>query len=82
MKVIKSVKLLGVGAALAFGIAANASATTIHGYHHIEVEESESCPPVPEADTWAMMAVGLGLVGMRLRRKNGKSANELSVDGL
>lgn len=27
-------------------------------------------PAVPEADTWAMMAVGLGLVGLRLRRKS------------
>lgn len=25
--------------------------------------------PVPEAETWAMMAVGLGLVGMQLRRR-------------
>lgn len=30
-------------------------------------------PAVPEADTWAMMAVGLGLIGMRLRtRKTNK----------
>jgi len=27
--------------------------------------------PVPEADTWAMMLVGIGLVGYRLRRKQG-----------
>ncbi|WP_124948687.1 PEP-CTERM sorting domain-containing protein [Sulfuriferula thiophila] len=82
MKVIKSVKLLSVGAVMAFSIIGNANATEVHGLHKIEVGESESCPPVPEADTWAMMAVGLGLVGMRLRRKSGKSANKLSVDGL
>lgn len=30
--------------------------------------------PVPEAETWAMMAAGLGLVGMQLRRRTrGKS---------
>lgn len=28
--------------------------------------------PVPEADTWAMMLVGIGLVGYRLRRKQGQ----------
>jgi hypothetical protein len=27
--------------------------------------------PVPEADTWAMMLVGIGLIGYRLRRKQG-----------
>jgi hypothetical protein len=31
-------------------------------------------PAVPEAETWAMMAVGLGLVGLRLRRKSKNAA--------
>ena len=30
-------------------------------------------PAVPEADTWAMMALGLGMVGLTLRRKSKKS---------
>lgn len=33
-------------------------------------------PAVPEADTWAMMALGLGLVGLRLRRKKGNTSVE------
>lgn len=32
-----------------------------------------SAVPVPEAETWAMMAMGLGLVGLQLRRKAKKS---------
>lgn len=28
-----------------------------------------TAPPVPEADTWAMLLTGLGLVGMAVRRK-------------
>jgi len=34
---------------------------------------SASAAPVPEAETWAMMAMGLGLVGLQLRRKSMKS---------
>ncbi|MEW5787730.1 MAG: FxDxF family PEP-CTERM protein [Pseudomonadota bacterium] len=30
---------------------------------------SASAAPVPEAETWAMMAMGLGLVGLQLRRR-------------
>ena len=32
-----------------------------------------STVPVPEAETWAMMAMGLGLVGLQLRRRAKKS---------
>jgi hypothetical protein len=35
--------------------------------------------PVPEAETWAMMLAGLGLVGLQLRRK-GKVAKEIAVN--
>ena len=34
---------------------------------------------VPEAETWAMMLAGLGLVGLQLRRK-GKVAKEIAVN--
>lgn len=30
---------------------------------------SASAAPVPEADTWAMMGLGLGLIGLQLRRR-------------
>ena len=38
-----------------------------------------SALPVPEAETWAMMLAGLGLVGMQLRRKS-KAAKQISVN--
>ena len=33
--------------------------------------------PVPEADVWSMMLVGLGLLGLRLRRYVGRSARSI-----
>jgi hypothetical protein len=78
MKAYQTVKLLGVAAVLAMGVAGNAGAvdvTTPGGKYVIAGVGTGSgtwykVPAVPEAETWAMMAVGLGLVGMRLRRKN------------
>ena len=35
--------------------------------------------PVPEPETWAMLLVGLGLVGLRLRQKNAASKQEAIV---
>ncbi|MFA5171857.1 MAG: PEP-CTERM sorting domain-containing protein [Sulfuriferula sp.] len=78
MKAYQAMKLLGVAAVLALGVAGNASAvdiTTPGGKFVITGLGSGTgtwykVPAVPEAETWAMMAVGLGLVGMRLRRKD------------
>lgn len=36
-----------------------------------------SAAPVPEADTWAMMAVGVGLIGLQLRRRSASSGSVL-----
>jgi len=33
---------------------------------------------VPEAETWAMMLVGVGLVGFQLRRRGGRRSNKLA----
>ncbi len=68
MKVIKSVKLVGVAAVLALSFIGNASALTVTGPNNTWT--ITKVPAVPEAETWAMMAVGLGLVGLRLRRKS------------
>ncbi|BBO99538.1 PEP-CTERM sorting domain-containing protein [Sulfuriferula nivalis] len=78
MKLLNTVKLLGAVAVVAFAGNAAASVTvtgshgsTIFSAHYPHITH---VPAVPEADTWAMMAVGLGLVGMRLRRKNKNAA--------
>ncbi|MDR3390228.1 MAG: PEP-CTERM sorting domain-containing protein [Sulfuriferula sp.] len=72
MNVRHALKMLVLAAVTTLGFAANANAVPVSigngplGFHH-------HVPAVPEADTWAMMAVGLGLVGLRLRRKSKKS---------
>jgi hypothetical protein len=33
---------------------------------------------VPEAETWAMMLVGVGLVGFRLRNRSGSNYSKLA----
>lgn len=38
-----------------------------------------SALPVPEANTWGMMAVGLGLVGLQLRRRAHRGAGKRAV---
>ena len=75
MNLRNSLKLLTAATVLTMGVAANANAVQI-SVHDVD----DSCTPVggvvgavPEADTWAMMAVGLGLVGLRLRRKKNKA---------
>lgn len=76
MKAYQTLKWLGVAAVLALGVAGYASAVTITTPKFVVTGVGEGSgtwykvPAVPEAETWAMMAVGLGLVGMRLRRKN------------
>ena len=86
MKVCKSVRLLGVAAVAALSFSGNASAVTVSGTGPngttvvvTGVGDGSgtwyTIPPVPEADTWAMMALGLGLVGLRLRRNKGGNAS-------
>ncbi|MFA5171856.1 MAG: PEP-CTERM sorting domain-containing protein [Sulfuriferula sp.] len=83
MKLLNTVKLLGAVAVVAFAGSAAAS-VTVSGYHGTTTFTGAGAPSahivhvpaVPEADTWAMMAVGLGLVGLRLRRKAGKPSAE------
>ncbi|BBO99534.1 PEP-CTERM sorting domain-containing protein [Sulfuriferula nivalis] len=71
---MKLIKLISIAALLNVGFVVGAQAMEIHeGHHfghHFEHHFGHNVPAVPEADTWAMMAVGLGLVGLRLRRKN------------
>ncbi|MDR3390226.1 MAG: PEP-CTERM sorting domain-containing protein [Sulfuriferula sp.] len=84
MQVIKSIKLLSVAAVAAMSFAGDAGAVTVTGPGGSTIVVTGigsgngtwyKVPAVPEADTWAMMAVGLGLVGLRLRRKGKKSQN-------
>jgi hypothetical protein len=78
MKFIKKTKVavsaLALGVALLSASTANAmtvKATTVADAKSRFGSISHKVPAVPEADTWAMMVVGLGLIGMRLgsRRK-------------
>lgn len=78
MNLRNSLKLLTAATVLTLGFAANANAVPVSGIH----DADDSCTPVggvvgavPEADTWAMMAVGLGLVGLRLRRRKNKTTD-------
>ena len=75
MNMIKSL----VVAALVVFAGNAAAAVTVHGPRGTTVFSSQfphvtHVAAVPEADTWAMMAVGLGLVGLRLRRKSSKAS--------
>lgn len=72
----KSMKLLALAAFVSLGFAANAHAIDIN-VGNPDRDVREHVPAVPEADTWAMMAVGLGLVGLRLRRKNRNSQGDI-----
>lgn len=74
MKLIKSIKLLGVATVVALSFSGSAHALEVISESG-EAGFGRYCPPVPEADTWAMMAVGLGLVGLRLRRKSKDDKN-------
>ncbi|MFA5171855.1 MAG: PEP-CTERM sorting domain-containing protein [Sulfuriferula sp.] len=83
MNVRKILNVLALAAVVSFGFAANANAVSINGnngHHHgggnsgNGIGNGGHVPAVPEADTWAMMAVGLGLVGLRLRRKSKNAA--------
>jgi hypothetical protein len=85
MRILRSVKVVGVAALAALSFAGNAGAVTVsatgpNGNTIVVTGVGDGSgtwykvPAVPEADTWAMMALGLGLVGLRLRsRKGGKT---------
>ncbi|RFP13728.1 MULTISPECIES: PEP-CTERM sorting domain-containing protein [unclassified Duganella] len=67
-------------AGVAYGMLGDALSYTGHGGSYIYTEYSAAgsqtllgVSAVPEADTWAMMVVGLGLLGLVSRRKSGKS---------
>ncbi len=74
MNVTNLVSGLAFAAVMSLGFAANANAVSVNASNSNGHPNFHSrVPAVPEADTWAMMAIGLGLVGLRLRRKSKKS---------
>lgn len=74
-----SLKVLTLAAGVSLGFAANAHAVSINALHSDGHPNYHSAvAAVPEADSWALMAVGLGLVGLRLRRK-GKNSQEQDI---
>ncbi len=68
------IKSAGLAAILAAGaVAATANAGPVFDDHHHRDFDDKGVrvtPSVPEASTLSLMAVGLGLIGLRLRRKN------------
>lgn len=67
------VKSASVALILAAGIVATAAnATPVSGGDHDDQGSGQrySTPAVPEAGTLPLMVIGLGLVRLRLRRKN------------
>jgi hypothetical protein len=51
--------------------------TTIFNGENFTRAEFRAVAAVPEADTWAMMAVGVGLIGLQLRRRGASSGSGL-----
>jgi hypothetical protein len=51
--------------------------TTIFNGENFTRAEFRAVAAVPEADTWAMMAVGVGLIGLQLRRRGASSGSVL-----
>ena len=45
------------------------TATIFNGENFTRAEFRTNTAPVPEVHTWAMMAVGVGLIGLQLRRR-------------
>lgn len=77
MKSYQFIKLLGIAAAMIF--AGNATAVdSAYGSATFSATSPRvtHAPVMSEAETWAIAVVGLGLVGLRLRRKDKKSSSE------
>ncbi|MES2159526.1 MAG: PEP-CTERM sorting domain-containing protein [Pseudomonadota bacterium] len=69
-------------AGIAHGMLSDALAYSGHGGNYVYTEYTAAgsqtllgVSAVPEADSWAMMVAGLGLLGLVARRKPGKSAS-------
>lgn len=87
MKAYKTTRSLILATVIFLGFAGNAGAVTVsetgpNGTTVVVTGIGDGSgtwsvtPAVPEADTWAMMLLGLGLVGLRLRGKKGKTSVE------
>lgn len=51
--------------------------TIFNGENFTRAELRANALPVPEADSWAMMAVGIGLIGLQLRRRRVRAGSVL-----
>lgn len=69
MKVIKLIKILGVSTFLALGGVGEVSAMTEMHFDIMNRENGESVIPLFDAESWSFMALGLGLVLLRLCNK-------------
>ena len=77
MKRYQSIKLLGIAAAMIFAGNATALDNSYGSTTFSAISPRATHVPVmSEAETWAIAVVGLGLVGLRLRRKDKTSSSE------
>lgn len=69
MKTIQLLKILSVAAVLVLISFSKAGAVSVIGPEGLVYGAAGWYAPISEADIWAILALGLGLVGLRLRSK-------------
>lgn len=72
MKAYQLIKVLGVAAVMSLSVVNEVNAMPVGDLHPASAIEQRVEPLVTATDAWAMIAVGLGLVGLRLRRQDTK----------
>ena len=70
MKAYQLIKVLGVAAVMSLSVVSEVNAMPVGDLHTANTMEQRVEPLVTATDAWAMIVVGLGLVGLRLRRKD------------
>lgn len=70
-------KNLGLITLLMTALIQNANAESVTTERPSQEASIVSAPGVSDADKWAMMALGIGLVGLRLRSKQNRHSSDV-----